>query len=85
MDNFDHTGTDTVTDCTAFNQHITLAVQLITFHHLLVRADGFRTRLNDIQFAVVTVFRPLDVHRTTVVFFNGNRLFCQFFHFAVGQ
>ncbi len=33
----------------------------------------------------VAIFRPLNIHRATVVFLNLYGLFCQFLHFFVGQ
>lgn len=39
----------------------------------------------DNQFTGVAIFRPLNIHRATVVFLNLYGLFCQFLHFFVGQ
>lgn len=33
----------------------------------------------------MTVFRPFDIHRTTIVLLNLHRLFRQFLHFFVGE
>ena len=60
-------------------------MQRITLHHLAARAHSFRTRLHNEQFAGMTVFRPFDVHRTTVVLLDLYRLLRQLLHFCVGQ
>ncbi|MNO01264.1 hypothetical protein D3C81_2213620 [compost metagenome] len=60
-------------------------MQRITLHHLAARTNGFRTRLHNKQLAGVTVFRPFNVHRTTVVLLDLHRLLRQFLHFLVRQ
>ena len=85
VDHFHRTGTDAVTNRATFRHNFALGVQRITLHHLTARTDGLRTRLDDKQLAGVPVFRPFDIHRTAVVFFNLHRLLRQFLHFGVGQ
>ena len=60
-------------------------MQRITLHPLAARTHGFWTRLNNEQLAGMTVFRPFDVHWTTVVLLDLYRLLRQFLHFFVSQ
>ena len=45
----------------------------------------FRTCLQDEDLAVAAVLAPLDVHRTLVVLFDDDGVFCQFDHVFVGD
>ena len=46
---------------------------------------GFRTRLQDVDFAIATVFTPFDVHWATVVFFDNHGVFGQFAYVFVAD
>ena len=85
LDDFDRTRANAVTDSTTFSNNFTLRMQRITLHHLATRTHGFRTRLHNEQLAGMTVFRPFDIHRTTVVLLDLHRLLGQFLHFFVSQ
>ena len=80
-------GTNALTDGTTFNQHSALLFQQVTLHDVGAAAalNGFWTGLNDIELAVVAVFGPLDVHRTTVVLLDNDGLLGQIHHFFLGQ
>ena len=85
MNDFDRTRANAVADGATFSNNFTLSMQRITLHHLAARTHGFRTRLNNEQLAGMTVFRPFDVHWTTVVLLDLYRLLRQFLHFFVSQ
>ena len=85
LDDFDRTRANAVTDSTTFSNNFTLRMQRITLHHLATRTHGFRARLHNEQLAGMTVFRPFDIHRTTVVLLDLHRLLGQFLHFFVSQ
>src|SRR5690606_36305591 len=86
-DHLDRAGADTLANGAAFNQHGALFLQQVTFHHVDVAAalHGLRARLDDVQLAVITVFGPLDIHRTTIVLFDGHRLLGQAHDFFIAQ
>ncbi len=78
---------DALTDGTAFDQHLAGLLEQIAFHDVGRRTAlyRFRTCLDDVQLAVVTVLGPLDVHRALVVLLDDHRLFGQFGHFGIAQ
>ena len=65
----------------AFHQHIALAFDGITAQHIasgfFLRFHGFGAGLQDVQLAVHAVAPPFDVHRSAVVFLDGERVLCQ--------
>ncbi|MNZ65162.1 hypothetical protein D3C78_833490 [compost metagenome] len=80
-------GADALADGTAFNQHGAGFLEQVTLHDvgLGTALHGFRTRLNDVQLAVIAVFGPLDVHRALVVLLDDHRLLGQLADFGVAQ
>ena len=74
-----------MTDSTAFHQHITLIIQLVAFHHLLIGTHGFRAGLHDKQLPRMTIFGPLDIHWAAIMFFNQQRLMGQCFYFIITE
>ncbi len=85
VDHLHRTCADAVTDSTAFSDDVALRMQRVTLHHLTAGTHGFRTRLDDKQFAGVAIFGPLDIHRTAIVLLNLHRLLRQLLHFGIGQ
>ena len=48
---------------------------MVTFDYLPLPAlHGFRTCLDDVEQTILTIQRPLDIHRPAVVRFDGQRL-----------
>src|SRR5690606_29603236 len=80
-------GADALADGAAFHQDLALLLQQVALHHggAGPALHGFRTGLDDVQLAVVTILRPLDVHRTTVVFLDDQRLAGEIGDFLVGD
>ena len=80
-------GANALTNGTTFNQNSALLFQQVTLHDVGAAAafNGFRTSLYDVQLAAVTVFGPLDIHRTTVVLLDDHRLLGQADDFFFAQ
>src|SRR5690606_38051481 len=80
-------GADALADRTALDQHGALFLQQVALHDIGAAAalHGFRTRLDDVQLAVVPVLGPLDIHRAAVVSLDDQRLAGQVADFFVGE
>src|SRR3989338_3336938 len=79
--------TDLLTDSATFHQHDAGFLEQVALHYIDIGAafHRFRTRLNDVQLAVVAVFGPLDVHRTTVVLLDDHRLLGQLADLGIAE
>ena len=49
----------------------------------LPAAHGFRTGLNDVELAILTILGPLDVHRAAVVLIDDDGLLSQRHHLFI--
>src|SRR5690606_7376405 len=80
-------GADALADRAAFDQHGALFLQQVALHDIGAAAalHCFRTRLDDVQLAVVPVLGPLNIHRAAVVFLDDQRLAGQVADFFVGK
>src|SRR5690606_21815174 len=80
-------GANALADGTAFHQNGALFLEQVALHHGDAGAalHGLGAGLDDVQLAVVPILRPLDVHRTAVVFLDDQRLPGQFSHFLVAD
>ncbi len=67
-------GTNLLADGAAFSQYSALALKFVTqFGRTFgLTLHRFRTSLQDVKQAIRTVLAPLDVHGTSVVFFNDH-------------
>ena len=79
--------TDLLTDGATFHQHVTALLQTILLGGPsgCVGLHGLRTRLQDVQLAIQSIFAPLDVHRTTVVLLDGHGVTRQLQHVFIAQ
>ena len=76
-----------LTNCTAFSQYLRATLQLVAHLYLAssLALDCLWTGLQDINPAILTVFTPLNIHWTTVVFFDNDRVFCQLGNICIFQ
>ena len=80
--------TDFLTDGAAFAQYGFVAVDVEAAQvaaAFFLGFHGFRTGLQDVEFAVQAVTAPFDIHRAAVVFFDCQRVVCQLGDFFVGN
>ena len=81
-DNAHRARTNFLTDGTTGSQHgdvIGIGFQSIALFGFTfgLAFHGFRTRLQDVDFAIATVFTPFDVHWAAVVLFDNHGIFGQ--------
>ena len=81
------TGANFLANRAASGQHRTDTLELVALLGLALGLafHGFRTRLQDVHFAVDAVLAPLDIHRTAVMVFNNDGITCQLLDIGVGQ
>ncbi len=80
-------GADLLADGAAFDQHVAALLQTV-FLGATVACIGlhrFGTRLQDVELAVDAVLAPFDVHRTAVMFFNGDSVTRKLQHIFVAE
>ncbi len=72
----DRTTANALSDGPASDQRAALFTQLeaLQLAALLLGNDGLRTRLHDVQLAVIAIQRPFDIHGPLVMLLDGDRL-----------
>ena len=71
-------------DRAAADQHLGAPLQREALARApLARPDRLRPRLYDVQFAVGSILRPLDIHRSSIVFLDGYRIARQLEHVLI--
>ena len=87
MHDTNRTGTNLLTDGTAFDQHCALALEFVAVLYFVggLAFHRFRPCLQDVELPVGAVFTPFDVHRTTIVLFDHQCVTRQLLHIGIGQ
>ncbi len=83
----DGAGADTLSDGATLHPHHPPFFQVKTLHLGMVDAalNRLGSCLKDIKLAIFTIQSPLDIHRTAIVFFNGQCLACQRLDLFIGE
>ena len=78
---------DLLTDRASARQHLGGLLEAIPAQRIVgvLRAHGFRPRLQHVELAVVTVAAPFDVHRALVMLLDGHRDARELLDFRIGQ
>ena len=79
--------TNPVANAPAFSKDIAGFFQQVALHNVFTGATfyGFRTGLDDIKLAIITIFRPLNIHWAAVVFLNDHCLTSERLHFVISN
>ena len=79
--------TNFLTDRTTCCQYVCAAFERVAHFGFatLLALDRFWTCLQNVNFTVVTVFAPFDVHWTTVMFLDDDRVFGELIHIGIGD
>ena len=86
-DHAHHAGTDLLADGTPVGHGLAVLLETVLFHHQtgVLTLHGLRTRLQDVELAVVAILAPLDVHRAAVVLLDDDRVAGELEHILVAE
>ena len=85
--NTDGTCANLLTNGTTFSQYLRATLELVAHLYLAssLTLDCLWTSLQDINAAILTVFTPLNIHWTAIVFFDDDCIFSQLSNISIFQ